>query len=392
MRILIKSKLIHVQERYLNLRALFLIVTTFCLLMWEGAGNSCLAQEEINSKVKAVFDQWDKRTHAAESVYYKLSGNRIHFAGTRFGPGGGGLPPGVKIGPAGFPEEDTEVPLEVEWLIDFRTGRFSRRESTKVLAVPLMKYVPYVNVTTYDGESVVSWRPRDENNSAVHQRGKFSPDIHLWKSKDVGTFVTNDYDLPILYAHGYESLKSNDLTEHPLSRQKGIRLNGESVIAGNRCHVLSWTNKAQVNFHVDARPEYLGAIRQYEFQSNGKTQVLSEIEWQQTEQFVYPVSWEIVASAENGKPKWKTSLTVQEFKYNPEVQNEDFTIPIRPEMIVNRRSDGKRLRVESDGKSLKEIDFIGESLPVQKQFPWIWVQATGLLVIALAVFLKLKRS
>ncbi len=391
MRILIKNKLFHVQERCLNLKALLLIVATLSLLMWDGAGNSCLAQEEINSKVKAVFDQWDKRTHAAESVYYKLSGNRIHFAGMEYGPGEKSvLAPEAKIGPAGFPEEDTEVPLELEWLIDFRTGRFRRRMSTKILAEPLMKYVPYTEVTTYDGESVVSWTPRED--TPEYQRGILSADINLWTSSDVGIFMTNDYDLPILYAHGYESIRSHDLTEHPLSRQKGIRLNGESVIAGHRCHVLTRTNKAQVNFHVDARPEYLGAIRQYEFQYNGKTQALSEIEWQQTDEFVHPVNWETVASNQNGKPVWKTSLTVQEFKYNPEVQDEDFIIPIRPEMIVNRRSDGKRLRVESDGKSLKEIDFIGESLPVQKKFPWIWVQATGLLVIALAVFLKLKRS
>ncbi len=391
MRILIKSKRIHVQERCLNLRALLLIVATFSLLMWEGAGNSCLAQGEINSKVKAVFDQWDKRTHAAESVYYKLSGNRIYFAGMEYGPGEKSvLAPEAKIGPAGFPEEDTEVPLELEWLIDFRTGRFSRRESTKILAEPLMKYVPRTEVTTYDGESVVSWTPKED--TPEYQRGKLSPDINLWTSKDVGIFITNSYDLPILFAHGYKTLKSHDFTEHPLSLQKGIRMNGESVIAGNRCHVLSWTNKAQVNFHVDARPEYLGAIRQYEFQYNGKTQSLSEIEWQQTEQFVHPINWEIVSSNQNGKPVWKTSLAVQEFKYNPEVQDEDFIIPIRPEMIVNRRSDKKLLRVESDGKSLKEIDFKGESLPVQKQFPWIWVQATGLFVIALAVFLKLNRS
>lgn len=360
--------------------------------------NSCYAQTAELRTISDFREAWDERFAAHASEIYEISGEAFSEKG-RIYPPGRTLPGMAELPPGGFPEEDVRIPIRLKWIIDTTNNRFYKKIDTQNVLISELRFVPFVDIGCFDGETLLGWRPKDENRSADFELGETAPDLTYWRNTDIQHFVTNNHDLPIFFANGIAYLRTDELDKLKLSSWRELKVRGDASITGRKCAVLEANMKIaggksqKVSLFVDSDPSYSGAIRRYESRREDTLRTSLDVDWSSpAEGIPHPIKWVLSETLPDGLPLRVTTLVVDHYEVQDDIPVAVFQVAITPGMIVNKRAEGKSYRVQDDGKSLHEIDYESEKIAEYKPFSPYWVALGFFALLSILIGYKIVSS
>lgn len=368
---------------------------------------SAIGQPAPEPKVAQTLSDWKVRLQRFQSVRYTISGviERVNDVE---------LPPHLKDRVLPGPPDLKQKPLKYVLLIDIAKKRIRLEETEPVPSLARDKWVPRLRYTAYNGDVFQQALPRESNG-----RGPDEADVSISKG-NLGDRQVAGCDLwPVFMAHGVVPTADSPLrvdrlpTEHEPDE---LRVRGTVAHAGRSCVVLRTDPTGTMpnisdEFWVD--PDRQSAIARHIYYSGGSPTFRLDVEHTQTPHGWLPKKWTHTTTVE-GKVMTIIRLTVDSVEVNPALREEDFTLPLKPGMIVTTYDypeSGKGLDTARPAKGKYRVGADGEleSMEPQTGFtttkgiqlppergPWRWlwwgIGAVCVLVVVLLIGARLRRA
>lgn len=282
-----------------------------------------------------TLKDWQNRLKRVRSVRYDLRGteesknNAVHLADSVKEAAQWGLK--VIIPP------DAKTPINVTVLIDLAKERFRIEESTLIFSQSQKRLIPRVRTVAYDRKALQTLVPRDMN-----ERGRDDPDIGLSEG-DLHQQTLEAYLWPVFAAHGMVPTVNGTLRPDRLPvhhELEEFELRGTIEHLGRSCVIL---RTEPINAHPSLADEFWvdpareGAIARHVYFGGKNPWIRIETNHQETMHGWLPKSWTCTWTP-GGLVAKIQRLTVESIEYDPRVSAGDFTLPIKPGMIVETHS------------------------------------------------------
>ena len=273
-----------------------------------------------------VLADWQQRRERIQSVRYSITGS------IEVKPDPGLNEMYAKMG-AVLPTYDHPLEIKATILLDLANRRFRIDKREEVFSAESKRWVPQVTTDAYDGKVYQTAVPRDQNN-----RGPTEPDMCLSTGNLEHAAPAFDY-WPIFFAHGIvptvnAPLRPNDLPiRHELDE---FELRGTINVMGRPCTVMrtepiSAQKSLSDEFCID-RGRQSAVVRHVYFAGKDPWNRLDS-QFEETPDGWLPKTWACTWTS-NGKVERISRFVVESREVNPVEQEDDFTLPIKPGMIV----------------------------------------------------------
>jgi hypothetical protein len=312
-----------------------------------------------------------------------------------------------------IPPESPPSPIKAVVLIDLTKKRFRIDQSETIFSQASKRYVPLVKTIAYNGKTYQTAIPREQNESTPSD-----PDVFLSKG-DLEQMSVDVFFWPVFEAHGLVPTVNVPLRPDKLPIQHELdELDARGMIehGGRRCAVLR-TEPLNVNvalsdeFLVDQSRES-AILRHIRFNGTNPWYRL-DVTHHDTPHGWLPKSWTVTWTT-GGHVATVHRLTAVSFEVNPQLREDDFTLPIKPGMIVYtdeypavgtgldpERPRNGTYRVEPSGRwvELNSKGFTtieGVELPRNSRRGYWWwvvgVAGTTVPVVAVMAWLRKRRK
>lgn len=323
----------------------------------------------VDVDLKKILNDWKVRQASLSSVRYKVSGRGLISKG-KF-TGDPDLPRNLRG--QTIPPEDHVFEMKLFWLIDFSNNRLRKEFKEEQFNSDVGIFVPLHRFYIYDGATTKRYIPKEDNQIPGRDWDQRSPELGLGSNGNTIDYLPSDY--PIFLAQGIVGL-TKILTRVPgpekvrLPLDKlDIEVRGRRVFEGKECVVLRLFPKDTLvdELWIDtSRQSAIIRMDVYAMDMFHKLQLSTRIDIRYRESGDFPDAWNTTQFWGNGGAMQRSEkLQVDRFEINPEVNTEDFDIPLNPGMVVTTFDVKAGLandyakqnyRVASDGKTLEDLD------------------------------------
>lgn len=352
---------------------------TLLVLIVVLACGAIASSEEPDPQLAKVFADWKARQAKFKSIRYHLCGEVVDPKGCAPTPGGT---------ESNTPPSDQKYPTGRTVLLDFTTGRHRMEEEETQIDFATMKRHPSSKLWVYDGKAIAAYRPRERNTHPTEGVKENQPEVGVGKGY-FGMAAWNVVYWPLFAGHG--GVGSYDVPILPgkpfaLPKIEFMKVQGPAAHRGRACLVVQTQprNKSHEEWWVDPARE--SAVVRYQMFLNNKPYIDAQIEHERTDRGWLPKSWTYTMWwTETGHARQIERVAVEKRDIDPVVQNEEFQVPQRPEMLVahlNHPSptpgqppppaSRQNYRVEEDGR-LREVRIEGGVVTPVKRSSWWWL-------------------
>lgn len=368
---------------------------------------SATGQPPADAKVAQTLADWKTRRERLQSVRYTLSGVLERVAERE-------IPPELKGSVIPDPPGGKEKRLEFKILLDFVNRRVRVEDTQPVPSLARDRWVPRLRVTAFNGTAYQQAHPREKND-----RGADEADISISKG-NLGDREVVESDLwPVFMAHGVVPTVDSPLRVDRLlvaHEAEDFVVRGTVSHTGRQCVSLGTnptgsTPNLSDEFWVDTGRQ--SAIVRHVYFQGKKPLFRLDVEHAETPHGWLPKKWTHTTTM-GGKVMTIVRWTVDSVEANPILREEDFTIPLKPGMIVTTNdypASGKGLDTARPAKGKYRVGAGGEleSMEPQTGFttttgiqlppergPWRWlwwgIGAVCVLVVVLLIGVRLRRA
>jgi hypothetical protein len=356
-------------------------------------------QPAVDAKVRRVLEDWKARQERYKCVRYTLSGTKEEVGELPLSPEMQARvirPPGPK-----------KYPIKAVILIDLVNDRFRLEELSRRISPDRSKWVLENRVSAYNGKVHQIWLPRELNELAPIEHelsiikgnlGYYHVETHLW---------------PVFMAHGIVPTPNAPIwvDRFPKNHEPAEFILAGSVIHdGKSCLVLKM-EPSPLSYEVWLESEKASAIARFiGWDVTRKNPfVRLDIRYQVTAMQDRPESWAQTTTI-GTKVMKIAKLKVEAFEADVPLNDADFTLPIRPGMIVKEfeyppRGKGldtsrpsERTYSASESGALKPegvqrgfTTWDGVELPPESKRQWHWWAIAGFLGFAVIAAVWLWR-
>jgi hypothetical protein len=358
------------------------------------------ARAADDPQIGPILEAWKHRLGRLKTVRYTLTGTveakdelSVPSGFKRPSPKGGVRP---------------TLPLKAVILIDLSAKKYRVERTEEFLSASHGDYISRISITAFDGKNYQTAFPRELNDL-----GPKEAELSI-SSGNLRQATVDSLFWPVFAAHGLVATVNRTLRPDQLPLEHDLEefeVRGAETLAGRNCVVLRSIplNAPQMlmdEFWVD--PDRGAAIIRHVYYSRKNPWYRTDVEHESTAFGWLPKKWTLTWTV-GGKVASISRLQVEKTEFNPPVRTEDFTLPIRPGMIVQGNqypAPGTGLdpdyparshyRVDQGGalETLDQKGFTtaeGKLLPPQPSGRWRWWAGGSLLVLAITVVIGLKR-
>lgn len=356
-----------------------------------------MATAQADAVVTKVLDAWQKKRTAVKSARYNLSGTSKRTPASLSLPASDASPEAIKrirLRP---------TPVSATILLDLEKYRYRIEWREETLSLIVYDFVPEFRIHTWDGKEFRGAMPREENSL-----GPGNSDLSIVTGHMSRLYLETMFE-PVFSGHGLVPTVNSPLVPTgfpPRHDPEFFQHQGNVPRGGRNCVVL---RTEPVNsypgltdeFWVDATQDYSVVRHVSRSGSNPSSQI--DIDYQRTALGSTPKRWTLT-SLIGGRVDSIIDLAVTDVEFNVPLSDNDFTIPIRPGMRVDKlkypdAGSGLDLEmpaketyiVEADG-TLKQVGasgfttLEGRQLPPDSRHPWWhWAALAGICAGALFV-------
>lgn len=317
---------------------------------------TCTAQPPTtnDAKIEQVLKDWKARYDRLKSVRYKLVGTRESF--------GGPLVEGAEAPLKG------SRPVKATLLLDLVKLRYRLDEDMGVPSRDRKRFIRLISTSAFDGKSYQSAIPRENE-----ERNSDTPDLFIAKG-NLNMMRLDVYLEPPFLAHGIVPTEESPLgpgrfpTEH---ERDDFQFSGVASERGRHCLLLrtppaSTTPAITDEVWIDAQMD--SAVVRKTRWSGKNPSYRTDITYQQTSSGWLPQTWSVVNSV-GREVRTITKLTVDSAELNPSIQDDDFALPLRPNMVVmidDFPGGGKGLDPAQPARTIAKVESSGD-LVVEKR-------------------------
>lgn len=318
-----------------KLRLHLWIIGVFGVLMSGAVG----VAEDIDPRLAQVLADWQKRQNAFRSVRYEVRGERRILKGAyNANEWVYSQVPGLRRDQP-IPSQDLAGTLSLTLLLDFEKGRHRCKIQEPIYHAKSGEFSSREREDTFDGSVAKGIAPREKNPGL----GKTQPDSWIVSGNmKNGEFNANYY--PIFFGHGrihtvFEPIIPGQLRNKP--DPDYLYVHGTGVHVGRTCLIVrTQTLKSATTsfdeYWVDTDRE--SAILRYVSYCDAKPRDDITIQYRKTSGSWLPERWR--APFYNGNDLLFTdNIHVEKLDLDPAVGDSDFQVEIKPEMIVEERTD-----------------------------------------------------
>jgi hypothetical protein len=354
-------------------------------------------------RIEKAASDWKKRRDRISVVRYRVSGTHVYAKG---------MATGLADGAAGavVPPTDLTVPLKRSLLLDFKGNRHR-------LETEDPEYLPETGdlwvegqTTTFDGETFQSSRRQQKaiRGTPYVAPGAVPVDVGIATGNLAGRADFDHRWWPVFLGHGvipvpyadHQTLRAGKLQCEPdLSM---LEVYGEGVHGGRTCLIVR-TRRPNL---TGATPPNVG-FREYWLDPAHESAVVRMTEYAGTTGTVYsdmtishqptsaghlPSGWVFTLGGGDRPTRFIERFKVDGIDIDPPVEPADFTIAVRPGMLVARTAVGSSPGGEQDNRSLfrvspsgvwEPVSFAG-SVEVRATNGWPWLIGGILAFVAVA--------
>lgn len=285
-------------------------------------------------EVEQAIKDWQKKAARTESVHYQLEGKVTITQGHISRAFPGFVPEAVPV-----PVENYTDKTKTNWHIDLSKNWYRKEVWTPMFyAGKKLIFYPSYEVTCFDGEDYVSYRPRKENTSAAYTPSANQPDL-TFRPNRLGAHSISPDDYPILFAHGIVPFEPISLENLRASVKPAVlNYDRKEKKDGRLYHVLKTQARGKPHPRVDeiwVDPERESAIGHWKRWANGSLTTSLSIEYVDRKGVWLPREWSFSLYDENGQLGRYHHHVVKEAVVNPVLKQADFRIKLRCDMIVS---------------------------------------------------------
>ena len=305
---------------------------------WIFAAYTVLGMSMIGPRADAdLLDQivadCQARSQAIRSVRYEIEG-------TVTIPKGSFTNSGVYEGvDQPYPAVDTATPIERTVLIDFEAGTIRAEMHQEVWNTEGKSFKPGFKIIVFDGESIDTLRPVEENSSAEYPVSDAQPELFVSSATDqLNRLFVHVRNRPLFYGHGVVHIGTSDLDA---SSFFGPAINRDAVTvreandpdSGVRyIAIRKGASDRYVDYRID--PEKQSAVTRRTDYSRGVIAMDCTIDYSQSEHGWLPTAWSITYYQDEDTLLEQVDCHVVSFEVEPAVHDEAFEITPAASQII----------------------------------------------------------
>ena len=154
---------------------------------------SCLADDAAT--MARVVNDWKRRSAAVRTARYVVSGTTTVTKGAY--NDFLGVPAASDHPPA-----DTTIEIKRSYIFDLEHNRVRKEITERIWSADLREFLPHHEVFVFDGDHIVSWRPRDDNKVRGAPPDEFFPEYGVFEPGAKMYFLREPSDMPLWFVHG----------------------------------------------------------------------------------------------------------------------------------------------------------------------------------------------